>query len=221
MLAVNNINNVSFDGRFRYVAVTPGTPYEIFELGKNHVSRQLVDFSEKSSFLNKLKEDRDVFLFHHREINKTDSEQEKMGIFSKLFSNAKSKTESARIGDDFVSITFENKKAENPKDIEYCTIHLMQPVNKGTPDNLDRFERILENNSNIDAMRVIANKLFPNDTHKLTKLPNNSDFGYCEFWTEKRTASDALDKLFSISKAEIKQTYDQINNNIMSKMFGL
>ena len=146
---VITVDNINFKGKFRYMGATiQSLDYaSAFEVGKNKVSKELVDFSNKSAFLNKLKEDRDVFLYHHREI-KTKKEQKKKGFWERLFFSKKEKPDNnARIGNEHLTIVFEN--TDNIKENELCEINITLPINKKTPSNLDRFDRILNNYFNI------------------------------------------------------------------------
>ena len=218
-----SVNNVSFYGNFRYLASIPGTIDEIpfFEVGKDRVSKQLVEFAEKSTILNRLKDDKDVMLCHYRNLLPVgEPVKEKHSLFSGLFSGEKIKDiQNPRIGNDYLTVIFANNRPAERKDIELCAIQMSLPINKGTPDNLDRFERILRENSDINKLRYAANSLFPNSPHKVAPLPN-SGHGYCEFWTGKRSAGATLDKLFRISKAQIESIYNKFNENIIKKTFG-
>lgn len=222
-MIINKSNNTNFDGRLRYIAALPGTIEELpfFEIDAARVSKELLDFSQKSAFLNKMKEDKDVFISHCRDLSSPSKSIANEGLFSKLFSatNQKTNTESPRIGNDHVRVMFQTNNPAKKEDTEFCVLHVTLPVNKGTPNNLDRFEKIMENNSDFDAMKVAANHLFPNDKHKVVPLPK-SDFGYCEFWTGKRSSFDTLNKLYLISKAQVKNIYNKINENIINKCFG-
>lgn len=192
MLKVDNIN---FKGNFRYMGATIQSLDYIsaFELAKNNVSKELLDFSNKSSFLNKLKENKDVFLHHHKEMN-IQKEPKKKSFFEKLFLCKKENSENrARIGNEHITIVFKN--TDNAKETELCEISITLPINKGTPSNLDRFGRILDNYINIKELKEKANQLFPDNSHKLTLLPNNENHGWCEFWTGEKTAFDTLDRL--------------------------
>jgi len=216
------INNISFYGRFRYLGSIPGTIDELpfFEVGKNNVSKQLVEFSEKSAFLNRLKLDKDVMLCHYRDLKKPEEQEKKQGFLSGLFSKKRlEKIQSPRLGNDYLTVMFANNKPDNPRDTELCAIQISLPINKDTPDNLDRFENVLRKISDINILRVAADRLFPNSSHKVAPLPN-ADHGYCEFWTGKRTAGATLDKLFLISQAQIKSIYDKFNENILKTTFG-
>ena len=50
MLTINTINNINFDGRFRYVAITPKSANDLYEIGKDRISNKVIEFSEKSVF---------------------------------------------------------------------------------------------------------------------------------------------------------------------------
>lgn len=205
------VNNISFKGNFRYMGATiQSLDYaQAFEVGKNNVSKELVEFSQKSAFLNKLKEDKDVFLHHHKEILPADTTKEK-GFFARMFSLNKTKnSHSVKVGNDHLSIVFINKKSNNVKETELCEIKIALPIKKGTPSSLDRFERILENNSDINKLRENANKLFPNSSHKLTLLPNNENHGWCEFWTGEKTSSETLDRLHLVLLKNIHHISEQ------------
>lgn len=218
MLAVDNIN---FNGKFRYLSAVPANIEEtkFFDVGEKRVSKLLVDFSKKSKILNKLKEDKDVMLFHFRHINK--HKPERKGLFSRFFSADKNKpeTETEKMGNDYLSIIFANNKPKNPKDTEYCALRITLPINKNSLDNLDRFEKVLKNNSDINVLKAVANRLFPKDTHKVTPF-FNPEHGFCEFWTGKRSLNSTLDKLLLISKIRIKSIYEQVNKNIINKTLG-
>lgn len=218
-----SVNNISFHGTFRYLGAIPATIDEIpfFEIGKKHASKKLVEFAEKSAILNRLKDDKDVMLCHYRNLlTEEKTVQNNNSLFSKLLSRKKlNDIRSPRLGDDYVTVIFANNRPADHKDIELCAIQMSLPINKNTPDNLDRFEKILRENSDINMLRAAANRLFPNSHHKVAPLPN-SGHGYCEFWTGKRSAGATLDKLLSISKAQIKNIYEKFNESIIKKTFG-
>ena len=173
------------------------------------------------AILNRLKDDKDVMLCHYRNfLPKKEPVEQKQGLFSKLFSKKKlEEVQSPRLGDDYLTVIFANNKPAERKDIELCAIQMSLPINKDTPDNLDRFEKILRENSDINKLRYAANSLFPHSSHKVAPLPN-SGHGYCEFWTGKRTAGATLDKLLLISRAQIKNIYDKFNESIIKKTLG-
>ena len=207
------VDNISFNGRFRYMA---GAIHSLdyvpaFEFGKDNIPKELMKFSENSKFLNKLKEDRDVFIHHHKEIFNEEPDFEKKGFFAKLFSYKKAEpsSSSAKIGKDHLSIIFENQKAENINDSELCEIHISLPINKNTSENLDRFEYVLDNISDIKSIRKEADKLCPDTSHKLTLLPYNSNCGWCEFWKGEKNPLDTFKRLNLAAMSELKNKLEQ------------
>ena len=192
------INNVSFNGKFRYLGATPCSIEiaPLFEIGENNVAKELVEFSKNSKFLNKLKKDRDVFLHYHEEVITQNNSTKNKGFLAKLFSSNKTeKLSPTKIEKDHLSIVFENKKTDNLKETELCEINITLPRDKNSSENFDRFELILENHSDINKLREKADKLFPDNSHKLTLLPYNKNFGWCEFWTGEKSSLDTFNRL--------------------------
>lgn len=183
------IDNVAFNGQIWHIACPPHSMNEAKDFSQIpvKVSAELKDFINNSKFFNKLKEDKDVYVFHH---NTDDLE--------------------------ILSLFFENEKNINKSNGEVCQISMTLPRNRKSSNNFKIFENILENNSNIKALKKTADTLFPNDKHKLVKLPNEGH-GYCEFWTGKRSVDETLQKLYAVSVAEIKKLYHQFNNDILNK----
>ncbi len=213
------IDNINFQGNIRYMGANIySLDYApLYEIGKDKISKELIEFANHSAFINKLKEDKDVFIHHHQEIFKNNKEPEpqKKGFFAKLFSTKKAEKPSpANTGKDHLSIIFENKKADNIKDTELCEINITLPINKNKQKNFDRFESILDNYSSIEDLRKEADKLFPDNSHKVTLLPYNKTLGWCEFWTGEKTALDTLKRLDIAILSEYKDSAKKMLKDI-------
>lgn len=188
------VDNIDFKGKFRYLNDTICALHQIpiFEVPKDKASKELIVFAEKSNFLNTLKRDRDVFL-HHKIETPSQTKFQRSLFLSKLFNRRKLNINEAC--KENLTIVFEHKKANKVQNAEMCEIHISLPINNDTPQNLDRFEKILENNANIDLMRKKAYQIFPEDTHRLIMLQTDTSKGWIEFWTGEKNAFDTLDRL--------------------------
>ena len=184
-------DKISFSGRFFHVPCPPHSMREAHDFSQipTKVSTELKEFINTSKVFNKLKENQDVYVFHH---NTDDLE-----IMSLFLSSDK------------------NSKAI---DGEVCQISMTLHKNENSIENMKIFEKILDNNSNIAALKKTADVLFPNSRHRLVTLPNDNHSSYCEFWSGVRSVDDTLDKLYAVSVAEIKSLYHQFNNNVLNKI---
>lgn len=187
------LNRISFCGNYRFVKCPISSLEEVkyFETGIDKADKELLGFAEKSAFLNKLKETRDVCLCHFKDISK-DKKSQNHEILSVFF----------RYGDH----TQDSRQ-------EVCQIKIILPYDESVNLNMDRFEKYLQDNSDISTIRGTAKLMFPSDKHFFIPLPNNPESGWCEFWTGRRNASGILHKLFRISKNQIQALYQGLKNS--------